>query len=73
MDVHELIRRGGGPTKVGVRLGVAHNTVSDWLRTGYIPGARLVQISRELGVPIEVLAPLVRPVVKPARTPARAA
>lgn len=53
MNVHELIERAGTVGKLARRLGVAHNTVSDWKRSGFIPGSRLAQARREFDLTAE--------------------
>ena len=56
ITVQCLIDKAGGVVPLGKRLGVARTTVLDWRRTGTIPGSRLKQISREMGLaPCELL------------------
>ena len=61
MDVKTLIAEAGGVRPQAHRLRVKPQTVYDWLRTGYIPGRRLIQIATEMALPVEVLAQLVKP------------
>jgi len=60
MDVQDIIDAAGGVGKLATKLGVSHSTVCDWKRGDFIPGARLPQISRELGIAVDAIAPLVR-------------
>ncbi len=62
MDVPTLISMAGSVGKLAARLGIAHNTVSDWKRTGFVPGNRLAQIAHEFNIPMEDLLPLVQKV-----------
>lgn len=62
MDVQKLITNAGGVGKLAQRLGVKHSTVCDWKRTGWVPGNRVSQISKELGVSASEVLTLVRSV-----------
>ncbi len=61
MDVQTIISKAGGVGKLAALLGVSHPTVSDWKRTGFIPGGRIVQISKKLDVKVEDLSALIKP------------
>lgn len=61
MNVQTIIQKAGGVGKLAALLGVSHPTVSDWKRTGFIPGGRIVQISRKLDVRVEDLSMLIKP------------
>lgn len=61
MNVQTIIQKAGGVGKLATLLGVSHPTVSEWKRTGFIPGGRLVQISRKLDVKVEELSALIKP------------
>lgn len=69
MDIQTLIDRGGGVSRFAASLGVSHSTVCDWKRVGALPGARLSQVSRILGLPLEEVASLVRDAASRARSP----
>jgi DNA-binding transcriptional regulator YdaS (Cro superfamily) len=59
MNVQTIIERAGGVGKLAALLGVSHPTVSDWKRTGSIPGGRVVQISSALGLSVDEVIKLV--------------
>lgn len=61
MNVQTIIQQAGGVGKLAAILGVSHPTVSDWKRTGFIPGGRIVQISKKLGFKVEDLSMLIKP------------
>lgn len=61
MNVQTIIQKAGGVGKLAALLGVSHPTVSDWKRTGFIPGGRIVQISKKLDVRVEDLSMLIKP------------
>lgn len=61
MDVQSLIDQAGGVGKLATLLGVAHNTVCDWKRTGLIPGNRVAQVCARLNLPVENVLKLARP------------
>ena len=60
ITVQGLIDKAGGVVPLGKRLGVARTTVLDWRKSGTIPGGRIKQISRELGVSACDLLPIVQ-------------
>jgi len=62
MDVETLIKDAGGVGKLAAKLGVSHTSVCDWKRVGFIPSARIVQISAATAIPVEALSKLIRPV-----------
>lgn len=64
MDIIAVIDMAGGVGKLATLLGVKHPTVCDWKRSGFVPGGRVVQISRAMQIPLSDLSGLVR-------TPAR--
>jgi DNA-binding transcriptional regulator YdaS (Cro superfamily) len=61
MDMHQLIKRGGGPAKMAKKLGVSRTTIQYWKAVGSIPGARLHQIATTLRIAPAKLFPLVTP------------
>ena len=61
VDIETLIRKAGGVGKLATALNVSRPTVCGWKKTGFLPGARVVQISRALSVPIEDLSNLIKP------------
>jgi DNA-binding transcriptional regulator YdaS (Cro superfamily) len=61
MDIDTIIERAGGVSKLAAILGISHPTVSGWKQDGYVPGARVRQISDLLGIPFCEMYSLVRP------------
>ncbi len=60
MRVETIIERGGGASKLAQRLGVSRPTVLGWRAAGAIPGHRVAQISKALGIRADDLLPLVQ-------------
>jgi DNA-binding transcriptional regulator YdaS (Cro superfamily) len=64
MDIDMIIERVGGVSKLAALLGVSHPSVSAWKQDGYVPGSRVRQISKTLGIPFCELEPLIRPIAE---------
>lgn len=60
MDIDTLIHSAGGVGKFASKLNVSHSTICDWRRSGFIPGARAIQVSRLLGLPLDDISLFVR-------------
>jgi DNA-binding transcriptional regulator YdaS (Cro superfamily) len=60
MDVQQLIKYAGGTGKLAAKLGIKHNTVSSWKRSGFLPAHRAIQIGHALEIPMWELTPLVK-------------
>lgn len=54
MDIREIIRAGGGPTKLGQAVGLKHSSVIAWKR---VPADHLAAVSQATGIPPHVLRP----------------
>lgn len=61
MDVNTLIQRAGSVTKLANMLGVAHNTVSDWKRSGFLPGNRIGQVKEVFRLEADDILGLIQP------------
>lgn len=46
MNVSEIIRKLGGPVRVGRQLGIRSQAVSLWIRADRIPAGRVPQLER---------------------------
>jgi predicted transcriptional regulator len=51
MDIHKLIKRYGSQQAVAQAFGVTKGAVSQWLKSGAIPAARLWQLKAGLAKP----------------------
>jgi DNA-binding transcriptional regulator YdaS (Cro superfamily) len=60
-DVRTIFKRVGGQQAVADRLGISRSTVAGWSVSNFIPGNRVVQVSRAVELPIERVLELVRP------------
>lgn len=65
MDVHALIKEAGGPGKLAKRLGVAHNTVSDWRKAGFVPASRVPLIKAAFKLSAQEVMDLIEKVPMP--------
>jgi len=59
-NVSTLVNRAGGVGKLALVCDVSHSTVCDWMRGNFLPGRRLLRISRALDIPIAAMAALIR-------------
>jgi hypothetical protein len=58
--VEKLIEDNGGVTRFAERMGLAHNTVSEWKSRGKIPAWRAQQVSHEFQIPLDKVILLTR-------------
>ena len=63
MDIKDLIRRGGGPSKIGRALGLSHSTVLGWSK---VPAEHVLAVETETGISRHEIRP---DVFGPAPTP----
>lgn len=64
MTVDEIIRAGGGVSKLAELLGVSHSSVCDWKRVERVPVERALAIHEKLAIPLSEIRPDVwRPAV----------
>lgn len=54
MEIREIIKAGGGPSKVGAAVGRAHSSVIAWTR---VPAEHVRVVSRITGIPPHQLRP----------------
>lgn len=54
MDIREIIKRGGGPSKLARSLGLHHTSVLGWQR---VPAGRVKRVSELTGVPLYEIRP----------------
>lgn len=62
--IAQAVQRAGGQEKFGELLGVSQQAVSAWVRRGYVPAGRVVEIEAQFGVPRhELIDPRLRDLV----------
>ena len=54
MDIKQIIRAGGGPSKLGAAVGRKHSSVIAWTR---VPAEHAATVERVTGIPRHVLRP----------------
>ena len=78
MDTETLIRRTGGPSALGRRLGISHSSVIGWRKTGQVPAGHVARLEEMTGIPRHEIRPDLYPPpspraeATPAAEPARA-
>lgn len=53
--VNALIKALGGPLTVGRAMDIDHSSVSQWIRQGFVPRARVVRLSEMFDIPVSFL------------------
>ena len=54
MDIKAIVARGGGPTKLGKAIGLAHSSVVCWKR---VPISHVRPVEELTGIPRHILRP----------------
>ena len=53
--VNALIKALGGPLTVGRAMEIDHSSVSQWIRQGFLPSARVARLSEMFDIPVSFL------------------
>lgn len=54
--IAEVVAIAGGQTELAEKVGVSQQAVSKWLRNGFVPLSRVIEIETQFGVPRARLA-----------------
>jgi DNA-binding transcriptional regulator YdaS (Cro superfamily) len=54
--IADAVLRAGSQTELAAKIGVSQQVVSKWLKRGFVPLARVVEIESEYGIPRARLA-----------------
>lgn len=57
LPVTDIIRRAGGNTVIGIRIGRTPQAVSKWIRAGYVPVDHVAIIEALSGIPRHLIRP----------------
>ena len=63
--IEDAVRAAGSQGRLARALGVSQQAVSSWLRRGFVPARRVVEIESQFGVPrSDLLSPRLRDLVR---------